>query len=46
MLPNFNAPPAIVLRVMQIRASVHYFNNEEDLDRFMRVLQGVIQHAL
>lgn len=46
MLSNFNPPPATVLRVVQVRASVHYFNNEEDLDRLMRVLHGVIQQAV
>eukprot|EP00904_Undaria_pinnatifida_P009976 jgi/Undpi1/6108/HiC_scaffold_20.g08593.m1 len=29
-----------------IRASVHYFNNEEDLDKLMRVLRDVIRDVL
>ena len=33
-------------RVLQIRASVHYFNTEEDLDRLLLVLHDVIQDVL
>lgn len=35
--------PDLALAVLQIRASVHYFNNEEDLDKLMRVLRDVIR---
>lgn len=29
----------------QVRASVHYFNHEEDLNRLLAVLHDVIQDA-
>lgn len=29
--------------IIQVRASVHYFNNEEDMDNLMLVLREVIE---
>lgn len=35
-------PPALLVK---LRASVHYFNNEEDLDKTIAALRGVIAGA-
>lgn len=41
--PHLPLPDSLVMS--QVRASVHYFNNEEDVDRLMNVLHDVVQGA-